>query len=341
MKKNLFFVAAAALMLASCSNDVKLDENIVPVGSNKQQEIGFFALSKKPNRKPAAAISDGTFPTAIPMKIAAYNVTAGADFFGATTFSYADSKWTGGKYWPLEVATINFLAIANANANNETGVTWGTDEDENSVYENFASKVAIVMSDNSEDQRDLMYAVGTGSVTKPSTVLVYPSPVALAFRHAQAWIHFTVKASDASSASAITINKITLNDVSCAGTYTVTYSNYNVAAAASVAGVWSAYDAAEDDVDAVVATGYSALSDSEQAYGDLMVIPDQGMTSFTVNYTIDGNAYNFTYTPAPALSLAQATKYTFNITLSSLHAIEVAPTVTTWADGGENDVDQE
>ena len=45
MKKNLFFVAAAALMLASCSNDVKLDENTVPVGSNKQQEISFAPSS--------------------------------------------------------------------------------------------------------------------------------------------------------------------------------------------------------------------------------------------------------------------------------------------------------
>lgn len=345
MKKNLFFVAAAALMLASCSNDVKINENTVPVGSNKQQEIAFAPLAKKAHRKPAAAVS-GTEFTSDNMMVTAYNATAAANFFGATAFTYADSKWTGGKYWPLSPATINFLAIANANADNATGVTWGPSET------NPTQSVQIVMSDNSSAQRDLMYACGTGTVTQTGNALSFPTNVPMAFIHAQAWIQFKVKAGDAASASAITINSITLNSVSCAGTYTVTHANWNETKATrdaadpaggkdgSVSGVWSAIADASNIV-AVVDGGYAGLPNDDfvnyVTYGDLMVVPNNpGIASFTINYSVDGKAYNYTYTPA-STTLAQATKYTYNISLT-LHEIEIAPTVTAWTNGGSTEV---
>ncbi len=340
MKKNLFFVAAAALMLASCSNDVKINENTVPVGSNKQQEIAFAPLAKKAHRKPAAAVS-GTAFTSDNMMVTAYNATAAANFFGATAFEYADSKWTGGKYWPLSPVTINFLAIANANADNEAGVTWGPSET------NPTQSVQIVMTDNSSAQRDLMYACGTGTVTQTGNALSFPENVPMAFKHAQAWILFTVKAGDDASASAITINSITLNSVSCAGTYTVTHANWNETAVTraaavpagskdgDVSGVWTAVADASNKA-AVKAAGYSALTTSVQTFGDLMVVPNTGIASFTINYRVDGQDYNYTYTPA-STTLAQATKYTYNISLS-VHEIVIAPTVEDWANGGSTDV---
>ena len=67
-----------------------------------------------------------------------------------------------------------------------------------------------------------------------------------------------------------------------------------------------------------------------------MVVPNQGMASFTINYTLDGKTYNYTYTPASP-TLAQATKYTYNITLT-VHEIKIAPTVTDWTEGGPTNV---
>lgn len=338
MKKNLFFVAAAALMLASCSNDVKLDENTVPVGSNKQNEIAFSTYAQGPKRLAAksGAIESTTFPTDLDMMVTAYDATNDGDYFDATAFSYATSTWKGGKYWPLAPATINFLAITNANGDNEDGVTWGT------ASANHASKVVIVMDDNSSNQYDLMYACGTGTVSQTGNALTFPTNVPMVFKHAQALVKFTVKAGDASYASAITVNSITLNSVSCDGTYTVTHANFDEDKAArdaagdgskdgSVSGVWTAYDSNVDDVDARAAAGYSALSDVAQDFASLMVVPNQGMASFTINYSLYGNDYEYTYTPA-STTLAQATKYIYNITLT-LHEIEIAPEVEDWTDG--------
>ncbi|MBR6492726.1 MAG: fimbrillin family protein [Paludibacteraceae bacterium] len=339
MKKSLFILASAALVLASCNNDVQIAENVGLADGNQQKEIAFTPYAQVPNRvKGNAPISGTTFPTDLHMMVTAYDATASAVFFDAADFAKDGTNWTGGKYWPYQAATINFLAIANANADNETGVTWGT---------NKADQVTVVMSDNSSAQRDLMYACGTGTVALSGNTLTFPaSPVSMVFKHAQAWLHFTVKAGDAASATAITVNSITLNTVSCAGTYTITHTNYDQTKAArdadaskngSVAGVWSAYGDGSN-IAAVGATGYSALSEEAQNFADLLVVPARGIASFTINFTLDdGNTYNYTYTPA-STTLAQATKYTYNITLTA-HKIEIAPSITDWTEGGPTAVE--
>lgn len=329
MKKLLFSVAALAF--CACSNDEVVSEN---KPTYEPKEISFAPLTK-PNTRAAV---DGTgFPN-INMMVTAYDASNTRAFFDATTFSKSGTTWVAGKYWPLAPATINFLAIANANEDNATGVTWG---------ENKADGVTIVMSDNSTEQRDLMYACGTGSVTQTGNALSFPDNVPMTFYHAQAWVKFTVKANTSTEASAITVNSITLNSVSCAGTFAVTHANYDKTAAqrtaatpagalnGSVSGVWSDYSANAGNKAAVKADGF-VLSTSEQPFGDLMVVPDQGMASFTINYTLDGKSYNFTYIPT-STTLAQKTKYVYNITFH-LHEILIAPTVDNWADGGSTNI---
>lgn len=310
MKKNLFFISVAVLALGACTSDNVVEEN----NSVKQpKEIAIQAITT-PNTR--AAVDGTTFPD-INMKVAAYDVTLGRDLFGATTFSKSTTTWKGGKYWPFATTTINFLAIANANADNETGVTWGVTD------ANYASKVVVAMADNRTAQNDLMYAIGTGSNSSG-----FPT-IPMEFKHAQSWVKFTVKAGDATSATAITVNSITLNGVSCQGTYTVTQTNFDQATGQAVAGVWSSYDSNVGNV--TLAPSFS-LSTSVTDFGSLMVVPNQGMASFTINYTIDGKTYDYTYSTS-STALAQATKYTYNITLT-VHEIEVAPTVADWTEGG-------
>lgn len=332
MRKSLFILAAAALVLAGCEKDKKVDEN-----KAIQKEIAFSTVAQTPKHAPGmnqAPIADAVFPVGLAMKVTAYDATKPGNYFAATTFAKDGTYWKGGKYWPLTPATINFLAIANANADNETGVTWGPSST------NPTQRVQIALGDNKTNQYDLMYACGTGTVTQSTNTLTFPTNVPMEFKHAQAWIHFTVKAGDAASASAITVNKITLNSVSCQGTYTVTHANWDKTAAqraaadpagalnGSVSGEWSEYSTYAGSVDAVKAAGYSTLSTSVQDFADLMVVPAQGITTFTINYTFDEKTYDYTYTPA-STTLAQATKYTYNITLT-LHEIEIAPEVTAW-----------
>lgn len=333
MKKYLFILAAAALGFASCSNDDVVAENTTV---NQQKEIAFMALAQPSTR---AAIDGTAFPTTLDMMVTAYQVEATGGsagvYFDATPFKYqyvggsasgSGSYWGGdpAKFWPLTPAYINFLAIANANANNTTGVTWGA---------NKADQVTIVMSDNSTAQRDLMYAIGNGEVTQSGNNLTFPTKVDMQFHHAQAWIDFKVKAYSTTE-TAITVNSITLNGGKYNGTYTVNHTAYNAKTGQSVAGTWSALPA--DGVNVVV-PGWSAaaLTTSFVTVGNgLMIVPDDAatddFTSFTINYTFDNKTYTYTYTP-DTKSVDQKKHYIYEITFK-LHEIFINPTVEDWAD---------
>lgn len=332
MKKALILFSVAALALVSCA---KVSDKYV--GAPESREIAFQALSIPQTR---AAVDGTTFPTDLNMMVTAYQVeaTGGAAgvYFDATPFKYqyaggasapaVNASYWGGdpaKYWPLTPAYINFLAIANANADNATGVTWGTDK---------ADEVEIVMADNSSNQRDLMYAIGNGAVTQSSNTLTFPAKVDMTFYHAQAWIDFKVKAKT-SVETAITVNSITLNGAKYNGTYAVTHTNYDAKASQSVAGAWSDLGSAKN----VEVPGWSAaaLTTSFVTVGSgLMVVPDDtaadDFASFTISYTYDSKDYTYTYTPA-AKSVDQKKHYIYEITFQ-LHEIFINPSVEDWAD---------
>lgn len=319
MKKYLFLISVAGLAITSCTQVT--DEF---TGAPESREIAFKAFTT-PNTR--AAVDGTTFPTTLDMKVAAYQVEAtggsAGTYFAATTFSKGTTYWEGSpkKYWPLTAAYINFLAIANANADNNTGVTWGSDK---------ADEVEIVMADNSTAQRDLMYARGNGAVTQDGNTLTFPDKVDMVFKHAQAWIDFKVKAKT-DVETAITINSITLTGAKYAGTYTVTHTNYDAKESQAVAGAWSALGDAKN----ITIPFNTALTTSLVQVGSgLMIVPDgtaaDDFTSFTINYTFDGKAYTYTYTPATK-SVDQAKHYIYEITFQ-LHEIFINPTVTDWED---------
>ncbi len=330
MKKNLFLFAVATLGFIAFSNDDVVAENNTL--GQQPKEIAFFPLSQ-PNTRTAV---EGSVFTPTTMQVSAYDATTPCNFFTNVTFTKDETTWKGGKYWPLAPVTINFLAYSELTAGS---ATWNVT--------NPTSAVTLVMGDNKTAQNDLMYACGTGTVTQSGNTLTFPDNVPMVFKHAQAYIKFTVKAKTSSEATAITVNSITLNSVSCQGTFTVTHTNWNKTKAQrddagdtsldnSVSGAWTSYDTNAGNILAVPAAGYTALSTSAQDFASLMVVPDQGIASFTVNYTVDGNDYDYTFTPV-STSLAQATKYIYNITFT-LHEIEIAATVTDWGNGGSTNV---
>lgn len=336
MKKNLLLIPVAALAFAACTN-----ETTEFTGAPETHEISFKAVSQPGTR---AAVDGTAFPTNLNMMVTAYQVEATGGsagvYFDATTFMYqcqggsytgTGSYWGGttARYWPLTPAYINFLAIANANADNATGVTWGT---------NKADQVTIVMSDNSTTQNDLMYARGDGAVTQSGNTLTFPDKVDMVFKHAQAWIDFKVKANSATE-TAITVNSITLTGAKYDGTYTVTHTAYNAKTGQSVAGAWSALGGATN----IAVPGWSptALTTSFATVGNgLMIVPDDAatgdFTSFTINYTYDGKTYTYTYTPA-STQVEQAKHYIYEITFR-LHEIFINPTVVDWADQTATDI---
>ncbi len=325
MKRIFILPLGVALLMMSCAKT-----NDVYVGAPEGREIAFSAIASPTTR----AAVDGTAFTPTTMEVAAWDVTNARDFFAATTFTKGEnqSTWKGGKYWPLSPATINYLAYAELNSGS---ATWDIVSGETS--EN-ASGVVLVMADNATNQKDLMYAIGTGTVSQSGNGLTFPTNVPMTFKHAQAWVSFYADAYDATTGGKITLNSIKLNGARYNGTFTVTHTNYNAASEQAVAGAWSSLGDAQN----VAVPGWTAAAvayDSEGSGvavgGGLMVVPDNNgttadFTSFTINYSIDGKAYNYTYTPE-SRNLDQAKHYIYNIVFH-LHEIEVAATVTDWTD---------
>jgi len=349
MKKSLFFLAAAAVALASCSNDEVVSQNTT---ANQPKEIAFAPLAQ-PSTRGANAILNNVFPTDNTMQVACYESapTAG-NFFSKTTFSFVDDDddvWhaSPAKYWPLSAATLNFFAVSgygvdndDIEINNDLGTATvkynadGNDNNSNQAYTNAT-------------QSDIMYAFNRGAVTQSTNALsfnggttVSGSKVNMVFKHALSQIDFQVKAADAATASAITINSITLTGASYTGTLTLTNS---AAVAASTGDVtttvaWTANAAENRTVPNVPSSIiYSAGTSADYrpaapSNACLMIIPNStsAFTSFTINYTFNGENYDYTYTPASTAATA-GYKYTFQINFR-LHEITINPSVTPWTD---------
>lgn len=316
MKKVLFFAVSAMFCLAACNkSEVVYD--------TQPQEISLLAVNKVATK---AAVGDATFPTDWTMKVAAYlaagdGVTTGRDYFSGTDFAKNGSYWTGGKYWPISAATLNFLAVAPE----VTGkvVT-------NATSAASSSTTTVTGNEVYATQYDVMYAVGRGS----KDAGIAPSDVDMVFKHAYCLLDFEFKmAAGLNPEPTITINSITVNDVACNGTLTVTPTNANSPSAVlSADHEWDGYTA----TNIVVPTDGSTftLSTTQTRYNEgLMLIPDDPMASFTINYTIDGQTFDYVYTPNPAVTWIAGTKYTYNITMTPA-LIQVEPSVTPWAPSG-------
>ena len=332
MKKILFLASLAAVAMTSCTS-----ESNEYVGGNTPKEITFAPVAQKATR---AAVPSTTF-TPTTMQVAAYDATTapGSQFFASTTFSKGTTYWEAEpkKYWPLSPVYINFMAYSELTASATPTLTWGATAN--------TATWALVMTDNSSEQKDLMYAWGKGEVTQnadQSLNYTQAGPVAMTFKHAQAWMCFNVKAGDAATGGKITLNYIKLNGAKYNGTYTLTFTNYNATASQAIAGAWTALgDAANIDVPGwTTATIAYAGEGNGQAVGNgLMIVPDDNAetadwTSFTINYTLDDKTYNYTYAPATAANrnVDQQKKYIFNIVFN-LHEIQINPVVDEWDDG--------
>lgn len=329
MKKNLFLIAVggALFALTACTNDTTVEENAT---GNGMKEIAFKPIAQKATR---AEVEGTAFPTGQDMYVAAYDATKGADFFAQTTFDEdgTTGKWKASpaKYWPLDAATINFLAY--------TGIPSGS-------YFNAthpAQDLTITLADNSTNQYDLMYACGRQSRARGAAA----SDVSMNFKHALALIKFTVQ-SAADYGATLKLTSIVLTGAHYSGTYTITHTGWNDSDndpdAQAVSGAWSSVSTQANVTRTPSWADDNKVTTSAQQVGaGILVVPDDNdsnddYTSFTINYTLDGKPYSFTYTPAD-LDVHQAKKYTFAITMT-LNEIIIAPTVTDFEEENNNAV---
>lgn len=329
--KKFFLIAASALMVfASCSK-----VNINYENDGQPQEIGVFAVNK--NMVKGAFESTSDFPTTYPMLVSAYLVSGTTDtdpgeYFNDIKFEYNDKYdgivWTGGQYWPLSQASINFLAVAPEITGVGTTSTTTTDE--------FSKTATVVVTGNEGNQYDVMYAVGNGKKADGQTT----SNVALTFQHALSWINFTVTCGNSGNgAPDITCNSITLNNAYFNGQNTVTAKALNTNSPTVELGDW--------DITKASVTGTHTVD----LNGGALVIPtsytksnedNAKNLSFTINYTVtqgegeEEKEFTYDYTHVfETVTWDPGKKYTYAVTIT-LKEITIAPSVGLWDDTDEN-----
>lgn len=334
MKRFYFLAVAATCLLASCNKT-----EIVPTGD--AQEISLVAVNKVATKVP---VDGAAFQDYDNMAIAAYIVegTTPNDFFGYTFFERNSNNFWSGKparYWPLTTSKINFLAVTENGGNvDNTEVEFNPDE-------NYASAATVTLAGNAvSDQNDLMFAAGQGTHTQGGAYNAVP----MVFKHALAWVNFTVKTTTPAVDNAtnkgctIQVNSITLNTAVFDGTLKLTNPQYNTTGAVATDNVVAKWTCAapasikvpnadgSDDATPVVLD-----ADAEPFGNGLLVVPDGYAGSFTINYTLtqeDGtaNTYDYTYN-LPAGTWEMAKKYFYNINIT-LTEIEVTPSITDWVE---------
>ena len=323
MKKVLFFTVFAILGLASCSkSEIEYD--------NQPQEISLFAVNKVATKAP---VEGNAFLDEYNMMVAAY-LAAGdgvtpANYFNATQFSKNGSYWTGGKYWPISAATLNFLAVAPE----VSGVVVTSSA-------STAAKSVTTVSGNETwaTQYDVMYATARASKNAATP----PTDVDMTFKHAYSLIDFNFKKASLTPSPTITINSITIYGVACDGILTVNVANSTDATgtAPEATHVWSSYTPVENiAVPREPSTTFTLTTTNQRYYKGIMLIPNAFMNKFVINYTIDGQTFDYTYVPASS-TWAAGTKYIYNITMTP-SLIQVDPTVTVWGNDSSNNKDIE
>lgn len=314
--KKIFLIAASAMMVfASCTK-----VNINYENDGQPQEIGVFAVNK--NMVKGAVSNEGTFPENYVMMVSSYlaagDGTAGA-YFSNKEFTGSNSIWTGGQYWPVSAATLNFLAVAPEVA---SAVTTAISDE---------GVATVTVQSNETNQYDVMYAVGQAS---KEAGVAPDADVDMLFKHALSWINFKFKTTNPSGVT-IKINSVTINGATVNGTLKVTSTAYKSTGAQAATASWNA-TASQSGIDVPGAAENFTLDSDYKTFGNgLLVVPAKA-TNFVIKYTITPTngtpqTFNYTHTLTETDTWAMAKNYTYNVSIT-LTEITIAPSVDPWVD---------
>lgn len=309
MKKILLVAASAMMVFASCTKvNVNYPDNGQP------QEIALFSVNKNMVKAP---VTGTAFPD-YPMQVAAYLAEAdGAtpgEYFAGTTFSKNNGVWTGGQYWPISTAIINFFAVAPQNATCTTAFAPLT------TGENPVKVATTTVTSNATNQYDVMYALAQGKHTAGGDY----DNVPMTFKHALSLITYD----QGSLASGVTINSVTLNNVyfDGTGTFTVSADTYKSKSAVESTSVTPTWETTGDVANKVIGEGILVVPNTYE-YSATAANP-----SLTINYSVGGFTYDYTYTLPAAntpVTWAPGKKYKYVISIS-LSEIKIQPVVGEW-----------
>ncbi|MBR6541271.1 MAG: fimbrillin family protein [Bacteroidales bacterium] len=307
--------ASAMMILASCSKTEVVYQDQDP------QEIGFFSIVKKQTK---AAISGTEFNhtnMVVAASISDSEAIEDGVYFGRTEFVPEGGYFKGGKYWPIQSATLDFLAVAPE-----------VEDQVVTTFPNGAASATVVVTDNETNQHDVMYAAA--EATKVANVA--PTAVGMEFNHALAWVFFKFKGD----------NNVTVNSIAVNARYNGTLTINNGENGLSVN--WDDAPTTAQDVANVPGADNNGveLTTAEQSFGNgLLVVPGTGV-QFTISYTItdpDGTtSHDYTYVYGDGdgenVEWAAGKKYTYSISMN-VNEIRIDPRVTDWSAQNTTGVD--
>ena len=209
MKKKLFFLAVAAVALASCSND----ETIASQANNEANEISFRTFVGGQTR--STDITQSTIQTS-GFKVYATLNNSSTVYFDETDFTYSNGFWTSANkyYWP-STGALDFYAYAS---NGSSTIS----------HEGQTKAFTITPATAATNQSDFVFA-NTNNKSKGSSAdnstFYGKNGVPLNFRHALSKV--TIKMMNSNPNIKVIIKDVTIGNVKNKGTYTYSGSTTN------------------------------------------------------------------------------------------------------------------
>lgn len=197
MKKSLLMLGAAAMMLASCTQN-----EVMEVAENRA--IGFDAFTPNSTRavNDMAGNGSGTFTTFY--VYGSYSTeTSNTTVFNGEAVSYSASSWSYSptQYW--QNGDYKFAAYSNGNNEIGTGVEYTHDG-------------GLQIKDYTVGTSDLLYATATAEVTDKAT---YNNPVNFTFKHILSKVKFTFDSSSFADNLKVTVSNLQIDNSNKKGTY--------------------------------------------------------------------------------------------------------------------------
>jgi len=138
MKKNLFFIAAAAIAFAACSNEEILVDNGQQGGTEKAIGFGTYAGKATRAENSTASYNDDLSAHHLNFAVWGYKNTEGALVFNNQTVEYKEWdavnsgnftwNYTPLRYWDKAATTYYYYAAAPQTDENGATIDWGFDD---------------------------------------------------------------------------------------------------------------------------------------------------------------------------------------------------------------------
>ena len=343
MKKQIFSLVGALLALTACSDreqglqELQASDELSFINAVDRTK-GYVTGVTFYDTEMAHLHDQSPATTGRTMHISAYLTPqdgSSSDYFRDSEFSVGnDSKWHHDPaiYWPIG-GHLDFLAYSSKTPF----------EDKNAVWNETNASAGItldVLSDRLQD--DIVFAAAQQSSSEGANV------VAMAFKHAQAWIQFKVKASDATMRDKIAVKAITLKNVYTSGSLNIARTagnaeatwnfRHEVAADLIMPDNYQLYGTQES------ASPYALTNalDEDARYMDVL-LPDQAKTDIVITYVLAGQPNELTFrfnlpnTNTTEANWLMGKKYVYEITFS-VNEITANPSVTEYVDGNVTDL---